>query len=66
MADIPRCGFCHARLDLNVVSPVHICRELTIGTFIPPAIYMDPDHCWRSESGRHTGTCGCVLAEEEE
>jgi len=33
---VPRCERCHARLDLCVVSPVHICKEVTFGTPILP------------------------------
>ncbi len=33
---IPRCERCGARLDLCVVSPVHICKEFTFGTPLSP------------------------------
>jgi hypothetical protein len=37
--DVPRCERCHARLDLCVVSPIHICKEFT---FQSAPLFSDP------------------------
>jgi hypothetical protein len=33
---VPRCERCHARLDLCVVSPVHLCKEFTFQLMTKP------------------------------
>lgn len=37
-AKVPRCSYCHARINFNVWP--HFCKELTFGTYVPQIRFL--------------------------
>ena len=53
--NVPRCERCHARLDLCVVSPVHLCKEFTWQATAAP----EPVIAFPEDAGEFLGNMLC-------